>query len=212
MIAIETKCKCGRSIPKRMNSTIQSKLCPKCTLLQAQKSKIDYHRANKVEKMTKSTIGKKKQLKTSLNVSKNFYKTTAWNWCRKYVLLFYSNSDGIVRCCTSGRIMSIATADCHCGHYIKVREGNSTNYATAFDFRNLGPQTRKDNSFMGGRQDLMREWLVKQHGEDAIKDLETKRHTLCKLDNAALEYWSDFYRKKFNELLNERGMNNPWKK
>jgi hypothetical protein len=162
--------------------------------------------------MSKDTTGRKNSLKMSLNISKDFYKTTAWHWCRKYVLLFYANPDGTVRCCTSGREMTIARADCHCGHYIKVREGNSTNYSTAFDFRNLGPQTLQDNTYMGGRQDLMREWLVKQHGEEAIKDLEAKRHTVCRLDKATLDYWSDYYRNKFNELLKERGIKNPWKK
>lgn len=108
--------------------------------------------------------------------------------------------------------MSIATANCHCGHYIKVREGNSTNYATAFDFRNMGPQTRKDNTFMGGRQDLMREWLVKQHGEDEIKALEAQRHTIYKLDKYELDKWAEYYRNKFNDLLKERGLMNPWGK
>lgn len=108
--------------------------------------------------------------------------------------------------------MRIGTSDCHCGHYIKVRDGNSTNYATAFVFSNLAPQSRQDNTYMGGRQDLMREWLVDRHGEEAIKDLERQRNIPYRLDDAELKYWSDWYKFKYKELLEQRGMKDPWKR
>ena len=206
----ETICKCGNRIHQNPMSTIKKKLCPKCELArQRAKQGVGSIISKKTIKDTTldRTISKKPK-----KLSKDFYRTTAWSWCRKYVLLYYANKDGIVKCATSGRLMRIGTPDCHCGHYIKVRDGNSTNYATAFQFANLAPQSRQDNTFMGGRQDLMREFLVKQHGEENIKDLERQRNIPYRLDDAELKYWADWYKFKYKHLLEQRGMKDPWKR
>ena len=203
-----TKCNCGRSIYQKPNSTIKEVFCPSCKL--ARLTRQDNPKSIKTGKTGKLPGDIKKTRKKGLKSNFDFYKTTAWNWCRKYVLLYYSQS-GYVRCATSGKILRLNTPDCHCGHYIKVRDGNSTNYATAFDFRNLAPQSRQDNTYMGGRQDIMRSWLVERHGEDAIKDLELKRRTICRMDQAELDKWSDHFRELFNKLLIERNISDPWK-
>lgn len=205
---METTCKCGNLIYQNPRSSIKKKLCPKCEL--ARITSKYREGSNNSQKTTKTISLANSVSKKSKKLSIDFYRTTAWSWCRKYVLLFYSNKDGVVKCATSGKLMSIGTADCHCGHYIKVRDGNSTNYATAFEFTNLAPQSRQDNTFMGGRQDKMREFLVKQHGEEAIKELEAKRHIPYRLDQYELKKWSDYYRSKYNDLLKERGMKSPW--
>ena len=159
------------------------------------------------QSVAKDKTGLKKAKKNKFD----FYRTNAWKWCRRYVLLFYSDKNGIVKCATSGRLMQIGTRSCHCGHYIKVRDGNSTNYSTAFDFRNLAPQSMQDNTFMGGRQDIMRAWLVEKHGENNIKELEEKRKIICKLDNYILEYWENYYKEKYKQLLITKNVNSVWK-
>jgi len=184
-------CQCGREIPINRYSTIQAKKCPSCTYADA--------------------VSKKNNRKTKSKTNQfDFYKTTAWKWFRRYVLLYYANKDGIVKCATSGRYMALGSKNCHCGHYIKVRDGNSTNYATALDFRNVGPQHIQDNTKMGGRQDLMREWLVNQHGEESIKNLESKRRIPFKLNPSTLEEYSVKYKQLFKSLLLDRNMKNPW--
>jgi hypothetical protein len=142
----------------------------------------------------------------------DFYKTAAWKWCRKYVLLYYADKNGVTRCATSDRYLVLGTKDCHCGHYIKVKDGNSTNYATALLFENLAPQSMQDNTYQGGREGLMREWLVKQHGEDKIKELEAKRRMPYKLDEYTLKQISEEYKAKYKLLLKGRGMRDPWLK
>ena len=206
----ETLCACGNRIHQNPMSTIKKKLCPRCELAR-QRAKT-HAGLNISDKATKDMAIKKSGLKKAKNAKFDFYRTTAWKWCRKYVLVYYANKDGIVRCATSGRFMRLGTPDCHCGHYIKVRDGNSTNYATAFDFTNLAPQCRQDNTYMGGRQDKMRQFLVEKHGELEIIELEEKRNTVFRLDNSTLEYYANLYREKFYQLLKERGMKDPWKK
>ena len=193
----QNKCDCGRSIPQRCNSTIRAKKCPHCTYMDA---------------ISNAKIKSKTQSKSKNKQPKfNFYKTTAWKWFRKYVLLYYSDKNGIVKCATSGRYMTLGSKNCHCGHYIKVRDGNSTNYSTALDFRNAAPQHLQDNTMMGGRQDLMREFLVNQHGDEAIKKLEAKRRIPLKLDKSTLDQYAKHYKAKFEQLLKERNQKNPWK-
>jgi ribosomal protein L32 len=144
--------------------------------------------------------------------SKDFYKTTAWKWFSRYVLLYHSfkTSEGLyVTCSTSGKTLMPNHKNMHCGHYIKVYDGNSTNYATAFEFHNVAPQFYADNTKMGGRQDRMREWLVKKYGSKQVERIEIKRRNHMKLDKVTLKIISDLYRNKFNVLAEKKG--NPWK-
>ncbi|WP_159522929.1 recombination protein NinG [Sunxiuqinia indica] len=165
--------------------------------------------------LAQSPIKTSKSAKNGLkSKSKNFniYTTTAWKWFSRYVLLFYADRDNVTICATSGQRMTITTKNCQCGHYIKTRDMTKTNYATAFDFRNVGPQSLQDNRYGGGRMDLMRDWLVKQHGEEAIQELEIKKHQICRLDKTTLDQVAEEYKAKFKQLLQERGIKDPWKK
>jgi hypothetical protein len=189
-------------------------VCPEC---EKEKRRISSEklRAKNKALLEQSTFATRKVAKNGLKSKKkkfNFYKTTAWKWFSRYVLLYYANKNGIVRCATSGRLMKINSRSCHTGHFIKVNDMNSTNYYTAFDFRNVAPQYYQDNRYGGGRMDLMREFLVTQHGEEAIKDLEQKRKIPFHLDTYTLNKIADEYKAKFYALLEERNIENPWKK
>lgn len=197
---MEKLCKCGNKLHRKHNSTIYPKQCPNCQ-----------YRALFVGSSSKSLkIGTTP--KNPATKKFDFYKTTAWKWCRKYVLLYYADKNGVTRCATSGRYLVLGTKDCHCGHFIKVKDGNSTNYATALLFENLAPQSLQDNTYQGGREGLMREWLVKQHGEDKIKELEAKRRVPCKLDEYTLQQIAAEYKAKYKLLLKGREMRDPWAK
>ena len=150
----------------------------------------------------------KKRLKTP---RERFYSSTAWKYFSRYILMYYSLDGIMVRCCTSGRFMKVNSQKCHVGHFVKVFDGNSTNYAVAFDFINVGPQSMQDNTFRGGRQDVMYQWLVSEHGKEEVDNLFQKKHEVFRLDDATLNEIAREYKEKFDNLLVERGWKNPWK-
>lgn len=135
---------------------------------------------------------------------KEFYKTKAWKYCSRYILLFYS--DGLLtQCFTCGLILQINQANCHCGHLIKLTDA----WATAFEFTNLGVQCMQCNRFHGGRQDLMKDKLISIHGVGAIEKLYIQKHNYCKIDKFTLDYYEKLYKDLFDDLVKQKG--NPWK-
>jgi hypothetical protein len=106
--------------------------------------------------------------------------------------------------------MSINSKKAHCGHFIKVFDGSKTNFAVAFNFENLAPQSHQDNIYSGGKPDVMKEWLISKHGQKKIDMLNIQKHNICRLDKFTMDYWADHYKKLFDELVKIKG--NPWKK
>jgi hypothetical protein len=200
-------CNCGREIPHRFNSTIKAKLCPSCTYKEAVKS----HRASP-EGAGSIIKAKTSKVKLSKNNSFNLYQTTAWRWCSRYVLLFYADKNGFVQCSTSTELFyHVTDKRIQCGHYIKVKDGNSSNYATALEFKNLAPQSLRDNRYSSGKPEVMRQWLINKFGEEAIKNLEIQKFNVCKMDPFTLKFWAKLYKLRFKDLLKERNIKNPWK-
>ena len=135
---------------------------------------------------------------------KQFYKSRAWFYASRYILLYYS--DGLIaRCCTCGKPIQINTRSAHCGHYIKYTDSKST----AFEFENLGPQCEVDNRYHGGRQDIFSQWIIKTHGQKALDDLNIKRHNTCYDFTLTMHLMKEHYKKLFNEEVKKKG--NPWK-
>lgn len=141
--------------------------------------------------------------------SRDFYKTTAWKWFSRYTLLYYS-TDGAVQCATSGKWYNCNNKLIHCGHLIKVFDtGGKTNFATAFDFRNVLPQSHQENVYKSGNELKMLEAIEKIHGEGTYYELRKKSRFPFRLDKVTLQEISEEYRIKFNELTKTKG--NPWK-
>jgi hypothetical protein len=188
---------------QKWNSTVF--VCPRCLIEKNNRLLAQSHlrTSKKAEKGLKGQKTKRKNF--------SIYTTTAWKWFSRYVLLFYADKNNVAICATSGRRMTINTKNCHCGHYVKVMDMTKTNYATAFDFKNVGPQSAQDNRYGGGRMDLMRDWLVEQHGKEAIEELEIKKNQICYLDKVTLDQIAEEYKAKFKELLIERNIEDPWK-
>jgi hypothetical protein len=187
--------KCDTPLIHLTNSTLF--FCPKCRK-ESNKAKM------KVVDMAerKKATGKGKL---------NFYSTKAWINCSHYVLTYYANNEGVVKCSTSDKQMHVTDKNCHCGHYIKVHDMSKTNYSVAFDFANLAPQSYQENIYRGGNQLKMREFLIKHHGLKAIEELEIRQHNVCKLDTISLTYWADYYSNGLELLLRERGIKDHWK-
>lgn len=141
--------------------------------------------------------------------SKDFYRSTAWRWFSRYVLLYYS-TDGAVQCATSGTWYNVNSKKMHCGHLIKVFDsGGKTNFATAFDFKNVLPQCHRDNVHMGGNELKMLDAIEKTHGKGTYDELRQKARFPFRLDKVTLKEISDEYRLKFHALTETKG--NPWK-
>lgn len=139
---------------------------------------------------------------------KQFYQTKAWKVFSKYVKLMHSKDGRFGFCFTCNKIIDITSKNCHAGHYHKVFDGNQTNFAVAFDERNVGIQCYQCNRFGGGKQDVMRQRLIDIWGENSIKKLDIKKRNWCKLDKSTLKIIAEDIEKKFKALKNKKG--NPW--
>ena len=190
---------CGLRMFAGYNSTIVPKYCNKCN-------------PNKKVPEKRSVVAKKSKIAKQKPKGRfNFYSSKAWINCSHFVLTYYADNEGNVQCSTSGKWMHVTDKNCHCGHYIKVRDMSKTNYSVALEFTNLAPQSYQENIHRGGNQIEMRKWLVKQHGEKVIEDLELKQHNVCKPDLIYLMYWADFYEQQLEILLKKRGIKDFWK-
>lgn len=144
--------------------------------------------------------------------SKDFYASSAWKWFSRFVMLSHAKeSNGVyfVTCATSGKQMQIPSKKAHCGHLIKVFNGNSTNFATAFDERNVMPQSMAENRYKSGNELKMMMAIENYHGAGTYEELLAKSKTFYKLDKVILKDISDEYRLKFKELAKIKG--DPWR-
>lgn len=141
--------------------------------------------------------------------SKEFYNSLPWITLAKVVKLTYCNEHYFIKCFTCGKVMHITDKNCHAGHFIKVFDGNSTNFAVAFDMPNIGINCYQCNHFFGGRPDVMEKQLIKIWGQKDIDMLYIKKRNPCKLDKFTLSLFHDFYKRKFDELVKIKG--SPWK-
>jgi hypothetical protein len=111
----------------------------------------------------------------------------------------------MVQCSTCGKWYSITDKLMQCGHLHK----SDSHKSVCLDFFNLAPQCYRDNKYFSGKPDIMREWLIRKHGEKSIELLDIKKNNICKLDKFELDIIKDQYKKLFNDLVKIKG--NPWK-
>ena len=93
-------------------------------------------------------------------------------------------------------------------NYIKEESESiysETSDDTAFDFRNVLPQSHRENVYMGGNELRMMEAVEEIHGEGTYKDLRLKSKIPFKLDKVTLKMISDEYREKYNALAKVKG-------
>jgi hypothetical protein len=124
-----------RWIPR--NSTIKPKFCPRCTALKKfeqdritynkkmlERSNLASYRSKFQQKRDKYPIKKKNGAKAIKTPKDGFYKSTAWKWFSRYILITNTiDKDSItVRCCTCGKLMRIDSRECHLGHYDELHD------------------------------------------------------------------------------------------
>ena len=116
-----------------------------------------------------------------------------WTWFSKYIRLSQANCDGIVKCYTCGTYHHWKNVDA--GHYVK-RE----HHATKFDERNVKPQCKKCNRFMGGNQDEFAIHLLKDYGPAIIEELNELKHSYFKFTDQWLDEKLEHYKNEFKKL------------
>jgi hypothetical protein len=224
----KTICKeCGNEFRQPpVNSTIKRKICPRCQKLKDFEKKREYNQKLLAQsnlfnpgkrsgfKPGKYTPKKKSGLNGKKTPKDRFYKSAAWKWFSRYILIISTIdvTETTTQCCTCGKWMAVNSRNCHVGHYVKVFDANSTNYATALVEVNTGPQCDHCNHYRGGVMDEMASYIEKKHGKGTVKQLMELKKLPLKLDDAYLAEIADTYRKKFYKELEQRGIENPWKK
>lgn len=194
-------CSCGRSIPAPRNSTIWAKQCPSCTLKDAFKKKS----SNKV------SLSSKHKNKSSVLVSKS-PKLRAMEradmWFSRYIRLKYSHEYSghtFCKCYTCGNLHDIKLIDC--GHYV-----NREHKTVRFNENNSRPQCTYCNRYRSGRH---LEFGVKLASEIGAEEFDNLRQlSLFPGEDNEIFYreQAKIFRNKFNQLIKEMQICNPWKK
>lgn len=197
------RCKCGRTIPKRGNSTIQPKLCPKCAYEKAIRSSGKSKSATFSRKTGKVSPKGEIMPKNALHTKTNWMEV-ADKWFSRWIRLRDCGVDDGVAYTTdiiTNKFYSCKSLDC--GHYY-------SRYfpGTRYDENNCWPQNRSSNRFRGeADKDKFKENIIRRIGQDEF-DLIGKRKN-DPLPGTYKEI-AEEYRRKVNELVKKRGIQKWW--
>ena len=97
-----------------------------------------------------------------------------------------ADEGGSVQCVTCGGLFYWKEVDC--GHFIKRQHR-----ATRWHEFNCAPQCRRDNHFMGGRQDDYSRYIIKTYGQETFEKLmqlkyQTKKHSRTEIEEMIEKY------------------------
>ena len=81
-------------------------------------------------------------------------------------------------------------------HHIFSRSNRSVRW----DERNVHPQCRRDNHFMGGRQDDYARFIIKKYGQNNFDELMRLKYTTVKHTRSDLEEMIELYKEKLENI------------
>ncbi len=122
-----------------------------------------------------------------------------WKVFSLYIRLRDADSNGNIRCATSGRVCHYTDADA--GHFISRRH-----MATKYDERNVHAQSRHDNRFQGGRQYEFSLYIDKKYGHGTAIKLHIASRQLSKLGAFEIKELTKHYKKEVQRLKKEKGL------
>lgn len=198
-------CECGKPFkPNYRNGILVSRKCPNCNLRAIQKE-------SKPKNDTlygpghKSGAEANKQPKTP----RQKMMKKADDIFSKYIRLkfsFMSGGELFCRCIISGRIYGIKNIDC--GHCF-----SRSFKATRFEEDNCRPQNGSSNRFSGEADHYkFIKNLRAQIGEERFTRIERLKDEECHDSETFYRLHYETYKHLFDELLEERRIDNPWKK
>ncbi len=141
------------------------------------------------------------------NEAKKGYHNALWKNYSRYSLLVYADENLRVTCSTNPDLSYDINDSRLCwGHYFRTDLYPGLKY----EFKNGGPQSRKENNYFSGNQEKMAEWIDKTHGAGTIEWLESIKNNPYVEDYKSMSKLSRYYAKKINEEFEKRGKKNPW--
>ncbi len=120
-------------------------------------------------------------------------KTQAWKWFSKYIKL----RDNYI-CQTCGR--SYTGKMMHAGHFIQAFGHNSVFLTRA----NVYAQCYACNIWGNGKQEILREVVIKRFGKKVEEELWKKAREIKKFDKKELKEIAEIYKNKVKELENKK--------
>lgn len=115
----------------------------------------------------------------------------------KFIRYGAADKDGNATCYTCNR--TYPAKKLHAGHYILRGYMN-----TRWDEMNVKPQCGVDNLWRKGEPVIFRENLVRDYGEQAVLELEARRHTLFKATTVFLEEKKTHYQQQLASLTEKQ--------
>jgi hypothetical protein len=132
---------------------------------------------------------------------------TADKWFSWYIRLKYSfemNGELFCKCYTCETIKPIKNIDN--GHYVSRKEKS-----TRFAENNARPQCVRCNDHLHGEHTKFGLNLVKEIGVEAVDNLRQLSLFIGEDNELFYREQAKIYRLKFNDLLKEKNVSNPWK-
>jgi len=192
-------CDCGNKIPPPRNSTIWAKKCTNCQYKDVYDKKSKSKNSFFTGKKTKPNKGKTERQKAI---------DLADKWFSWYIRLKYSHpsvfGNPVCRCFTCNNIHDIKIIEN--GHY-HSRE----NKATRYHENNARPQCTHCNQHKHGKHTEFGNNLLGQIGFEEFEELRKLALSTGEDNEIFYREQAKIYRLKFNELLKERKISNPWK-
>ena len=138
-------------------------------------------------------LKKKKPKKKKSNDSK------LWKVFSEYIRLKYSSENGYCTCYTCGAIRFFR--NCDAGHGI----GRQFK-ATKFEEINVRPQCKPCNGFNGGKREVFKEKMDKEHGAGTWEKLELRARQRFSYSDFKIGELIKFYSEEVKRLKKEKGL------
>ena len=166
-----------------MSITPKKKICVSCGALDYYFSRKMCKRCAYINKTPK--ISKKETQTSSSNLIEDLDSIFS-----QYIRCKYANSDGMVECYTSGKLMR--WQDAQCGHFISRKH-----LATRWLPQNCRPQSEYDNCFLSGNIHVYRVKLEEEE-PGIVEYLEEQARSIYKPSIEDLKEMIHEYRHKLN--------------
>lgn len=122
-----------------------------------------------------------------------------WKVFSIYIRLKYSNENGYCQCYTCGAWRYYT--GCDAGH------GIGRQYkATKFDEKNVRPQCKPCNGFHGGKREMFKEAMDKEHGPGTWDLMEFKARQVANVGQFEWDVLAKHYSKEVAKLKKEKGI------
>lgn len=122
-----------------------------------------------------------------------------WKIFSTYIRLRDADTNGNIRCATSGRVCHWSDSDA--GHFISRRH-----MATKYDERNVHAQSRHDNRFQAGRQYEFGLYIDQKYGAGTATALLVASRQLSKLGTFEIKALTKYYKEQVELLKKEKGL------